>query len=73
MKNITLKGYEHNKRSQGYQGQIHFQELHLTCGIHMLVYFFHLCMFHTQFIALLTIISFRLYLGLYHSHCASML
>jgi hypothetical protein len=58
MKKITPKGYKHNKRSQGYQGQIHFQELHLTCGIPMLVYFFHLCMFHTQFIALLTIISF---------------
>jgi hypothetical protein len=52
MKNITPKGYKHNKRSHEYQGQIRFQELHLTCGILLLVYFFHLCMFHTQFIAL---------------------
>jgi len=49
---LSSMGSKHNKRSQGWQSKSHFQGLHLTCGIHVLVYYPNFHIIHTQFITM---------------------
>ncbi len=49
-------------RAKGAKVNVIFQRLHVTCGIHVLVYYSKICIFHVQVISCVLNLSIYIYI-----------